>query len=76
MEKRDARVEQTEPVFFSADETCGVGNEAGSPVTSDYETRKFNGKVSWVEIELGKGAKEVDHMIKLEERLRLAMATQ
>ena len=30
------RVEQTEPMLFSADETCDVGNEFGSPVTTDY----------------------------------------
>ena len=32
----DGRVEQTEAFLFSADETCDVGNEFGSPVTTDY----------------------------------------
>jgi hypothetical protein len=45
-------------------------------VTDDYKTRKFNGKVSWVEIDLAKDAKDADHLIKPEERLRVAMATQ
>ena len=38
----EGRVEQTEPMVFSADETCDVGNEFGSPVTrrlSDARTR-------------------------------------
>jgi hypothetical protein len=71
----EGRVEQTEPMVFSADETCDVGSEAGSPVTSDYKTRNFNGEVNWVEIDLAKDAKSADHMIKPEERLRVAMAT-
>ena len=29
----DGRIEQTEAFLFSADETCDVGNEFGSPVT-------------------------------------------
>ena len=72
----EGRVEQTEPMVFSADETCDIGNEAGSPVTTDYKTRRFNGEVNWVEIDLGKDAKDADHLIKPEERLRVAMATQ
>ena len=32
----EGRVDQTEPIVFSADETCDVGFEAGSPVTYDY----------------------------------------
>ena len=72
----EGRVEQTEPVLFSADETCDVGNEFGSPVTDDYGRRKFNGEVNWVELDAGKDAKRVDHKISPEERLRLAMAIQ
>ena len=34
----EGRVEQTEPMVFSADETCDVGYESGSPVTNDYPT--------------------------------------
>lgn len=71
----EGRVEQTEPMAFSADETCDVGTEAGSPVTTDYKTRKFNGEVNWVEIDLGKDAADADHLIKPEERLRVAVAT-
>ena len=32
----DGRIEQTEAFLFSADETCDVGDEFGSPVTTDY----------------------------------------
>jgi arylsulfatase len=74
----EGRVDQTEPMVFSADETLDVGFEAGSPVTYDYpkgET-KFSGEVNWVEIDLGKDAVDLDHLISPEERLRVAMAIQ
>jgi hypothetical protein len=51
------RVEQTEIMVFSADETCDIGNETGSPVTKDYTTRKFTGDVNWVEIDVSDAAR-------------------
>jgi arylsulfatase A-like enzyme len=60
----EGRVDQTEPFIFSADETCDVGNEFGSPVTYDYPTcKKFSGEVNWVEIDVGKDAKYLDNFI-------------
>jgi len=70
------RVEQTEPLVFSADETLDIGTETGSPVTADYKSRKFSGDVNWVEIDVDKDAEDLDHFIKPEERLALAMAIQ
>jgi arylsulfatase len=73
----EGRVDQTEPLGFSADETCDVGNEFGSPVTYDYPSpKKFSGDVNWVELDLGKDAVDLDHLITPEERLRVAMAYQ
>ena len=74
----EGRVDQTEPIVFSADETCDVGNEFGSPVTYDYPASgtKFSGEVNWVEIDLGKDAVDLDHLISPEERLHVAMAIQ
>jgi arylsulfatase len=73
----EGRVDQTEPFVFSADETCDVGDDYGSPVTPDYPARKkFNGEVNWVEIDVGKEAENFDHFISPEDRLRLAMALQ
>jgi len=73
----EGRVDQTEPFVFSADETLDVGNEYGSPVTPDYPAdKKFSGDVNWVEIDLGKDAVDLDHLISPEERLRVAMAIQ
>ena len=70
----DGRIEQTEAFLFSADETCDVGNEYGSPVTTDYTQRAFTGDVEWVEIDLG--LDDHNHMIKPEDRLNLAMGIQ
>jgi arylsulfatase A-like enzyme len=72
------RIDQTEPILFSADETCDVGRETGSSVTTDYggQGNRFSGEVNWVEIDLDKAAVEADHIIRPEERLALAMAIQ
>jgi arylsulfatase len=70
------RVEQTVPMAFSADETCDVGKEAGSPVSPDYGPtgNAFSGEVYWVQIDLEKD--DHDHMVSPEERFRVAMARQ
>jgi arylsulfatase A-like enzyme len=70
----EGRIQQTEAFLFSADETCDVGDEFGSPVTTDYSTKKFTGEIEWVEIELGED--DHNHLIKPEDRLNLAMGIQ
>ncbi len=72
----EGRIEKTEPQIFSADETCDIGTEFGSPVTNDYDRREFNGAVNWVQLDQGEDAKNAEHYIKPEERLHLAMAVQ
>jgi hypothetical protein len=71
-------VERTEPLVFSVDETCDLGYEAESPATYDYGKRgtKFSSEVSWVEIDIGKDAINLDHLITPEDHLHLAMARQ
>lgn len=72
----EGRIERTVPMAFSADETCDVGEEFGSPVSPDYGAtgNAFNGEVAWVQIDLEKD--NHDHLISPEERLRVAMAKQ
>jgi arylsulfatase len=72
----DGRVERTEPMAFSCDETCDVGVEYGLMVSPEYtrDTSRFRGKVNWVQIDLGKD--DHDHLISPEERLHIAMARQ
>ena len=70
------RLEQTVPMAYSADETCDVGKEGGSPVSPDYGPtgNEFSGEVNWVQIDLEKD--DHDHMISPDERYRIAMARQ
>jgi hypothetical protein len=74
----EGRVEATVPMMFSGDETTDLGSDSATPVTDDIEPGKteFNGRVKWVEIDLGDDAADADHLITPEERLRVAMARQ
>ncbi len=70
------RVEMTQPMIFSADETTDVGYESGTTVTPDYTTAtsRFTGRINWIQIDLGDD--DHDHFIDPDERLRIAMAQQ
>ena len=70
------RVEATQPMIFSADETTDIGYESGTTVTPDYAIKdnRFSGKIHWVQLDLG--LDDHDHFIDPEERLRIAMAQQ
>jgi arylsulfatase len=72
------RVEATEPMMFSGDETTDVGLDSATPVSDDYGPRdsKFNGRIRWIQIDLGDDAEDADHLITPEERYRVAMARQ
>jgi len=74
----EGRIEQTEPFAFG-EETCDVGHEGGSPVTTDYSHNgrtTFSGKVHWVEFDAGVASDDQNHLITPEERLQVAMAKQ
>jgi arylsulfatase len=69
------RVEVTQPLVFSADETTDIGEDAGMPVTPDYEgADRFNGTIELVQIDVGDD--DHDHLIDPEELVRVAMARQ
>jgi arylsulfatase A-like enzyme len=72
----EGKVSFTQPIIFSGDETTDVGYESGTSVTSDYtaETSRFNGKIGWVQIDLGKD--DHDHFMDPDERLKIVMARQ
>jgi arylsulfatase len=74
----DGRVPATVPLLFSGDETTDVGGDSGTPVTDDLASGQasFNGRVRWVQIDLGEDAQDADHLISPEERYRIAMARQ
>jgi arylsulfatase len=72
----EGRIAMTIPMVFSADETCDVGKEGGSPVSPDYgpSDNEFSGKINWIQIDLGND--DHDHLISPEERFTIAMARQ
>jgi len=72
------RVEQTQGIIFSGDETTDIGYESGTTVSPDYtaHTSRFNGTINWVQIDLGKDSEDADHYLSAEERMRVAMARQ
>jgi hypothetical protein len=73
----EGHVDATAAMIFSADDTCDIGTESGALVTADYPNpREFNGDINWVEISLGDGAADADHLVSPDERLRVAMARQ
>ncbi len=57
------RVEATQPMVFSADETTDIGYESGTTVTPDYDatTSHFTGKINWVQLDVG--TDDNDHFI-------------
>ncbi|MET0932710.1 MAG: arylsulfatase, partial [Mycetocola sp.] len=70
------RVDATQAMIFSADETTDVGYESGTSVSADYDlhSSRFTGKINWVQIDLGDD--DNDHFIDPDERMRIAMARQ
>ena len=47
----EGRVDATVPMIYSADETCDLGSDTGTPVSDDYtsETSHFTGTINWVQ---------------------------
>jgi arylsulfatase len=72
----EGRVEMTQPMIYSMDETLDVGRESGSMVTEDYtgQTSKFNGVINWVQLD--QGTDDHDHLISPAERLRMWLTRQ
>lgn len=70
------RVEHTQAMFFSADETTDIGQDSSAPVSPDYTAgnNAFNGKISLINIEVGNDS--YDHLIRPEDRERIAMSRQ
>jgi arylsulfatase len=74
----EGRVQATQPLVFSGDETTDVGRDSATPVSDDHGSgdNVFTGRVQWVQIDIDKAAEDNDHLITAEERLRVAMARQ
>jgi hypothetical protein len=74
----EGRVDGTEPMIFSGDETTDIGTDGGTPVSDDYgpKNSKFTGRVRWVQLDIDEAAEDLDHLITPEERLRIVMSRQ
>ena len=74
----EGQVPLTQAMVFSADDGCDVGVDTGSPVSPDYGSRdnEFNGVVKGVELAIAEAAESLDHMVKPEDAIRIAMARQ
>jgi arylsulfatase len=72
------RVDATQPLAFSGDETLDVGADTATPVSDDYTSREsqFTGRIHRVQIDLGADAEDNDHLITAEERMRLVTTRQ
>ncbi len=69
------RVEQTQPLVFSADETTDIGDDYGMPVSADYAgASRFNGRIDVVQIDVGDD--DHSHLIDPVEVARVATARQ
>ena len=47
-----------------------------SRTTCTRATPTWNGRISWVELDIGENAEDLDHLISADERYRVAMARQ
>jgi arylsulfatase len=74
----EGRVDGTEPMIFSGDETTDVGADTGTPVSDDYDAGEngFTGMVHRVAISIGADAEDPDHQVSPDDWFRLVMARQ
>jgi arylsulfatase len=74
----EGRVDRTQPIVFSLDDKTDVGSDRCTPVSDDYDAADsyFNGRIIWVQIDIGEDAKDADHLITPDERYRIALALQ
>ncbi len=69
------RVDMTQPLIFSADDTTDIGDDYGMPVSADYlGSSRFNGKIDIVQIDVGDD--DHSHLIDPEEVARVATSRQ
>ncbi|HZX53432.1 MAG TPA: sulfatase-like hydrolase/transferase, partial [Ilumatobacteraceae bacterium] len=69
------RIDLTQPLIFSADETTDIGDDYGMPVSADYAgASKFSGRIDVVQIDVGDD--DHSHLIDPEEVARIATARQ
>jgi len=69
------RVDLTQPIIFSADETTDIGDDYGTPVSADYlGASRFNGAIDVVQLDVGDD--DHSHLIDPSEVERVAISRQ
>ncbi len=71
-------VAATAAMVFSADDGCDVGKDTGSSVSQDYKPTEntFTGTVKGVQLAIAEDAVSLDHLVKPEDAVRMALARQ
>jgi arylsulfatase len=74
----EGEIPATLAMVFSADDGLDVGEDSGAPVSEDYGPagNAFNGRIKGVQIAIAEAAESVDHLVKPEDAIRIAMARQ
>ncbi len=71
----NGRIEATQPIVYSADETTDVGKSTGTPVTTDAGAgADFTGAIEWIRIDVGDD--DHSHLIPTETAVRSAIGRQ
>jgi arylsulfatase len=69
------RVDLTQPIVFSADETTDIGDDYGMAVTTDYVgASRFNGRIDVVQLDVG--TDDHSHLIDPVDIARVAISRQ
>jgi len=65
-------------MIFSADDGCDVGEDSGAPVSPEYSAgdNRFNGEIKGIQLAIADAAESLDHLVKPEDAIRMAMARQ
>ena len=71
-------VAATLAMIFSADDGLDVGEDTGAPVSPEYGSshNAFNGEIKGVQLAIAEGAENLDHLVKAEDAISMAMARQ
>jgi len=71
-------VAATAAMVFSADDGCDVGRDSGSPVSQDYKAQvnEFTGRIKGIELAIADAIGTSDHLVSLEDSVRIVMARQ
>jgi len=74
----EGEIGATLAMVFSADDGCDVGMDGGAPVSPDYSSRgnEFNGKIRGIQLAIPDDAENLDHLIKPEDAVRIALTRQ